>query len=45
MFLEHCSWLTKCALGITHGQRDHAEDLVHATFLSSSWPKIRALHP
>jgi DNA-directed RNA polymerase specialized sigma24 family protein len=33
VFLEQYSWLVDCALGITHGQREHAEDLVHDTFV------------
>jgi DNA-directed RNA polymerase specialized sigma24 family protein len=33
MFLEHYSWLRECALNITHGQREHSEDLVHDVFL------------
>ena len=33
IFLEHYSWLLECALNITHGQRERAEDLVHDTFL------------
>ena len=33
MFLEHYSWLLECALNITHGQREFAEDLVHDVFL------------
>jgi DNA-directed RNA polymerase specialized sigma24 family protein len=33
VFLEHYSWLLQCALGITHGQRELAEDLVHDAFV------------
>lgn len=33
LFLEHYSWLEQCALNITHGQREHAQDLVHDVFL------------
>jgi DNA-directed RNA polymerase specialized sigma24 family protein len=33
LFLEHYSWLRECALNITHGQRERAEDLVHDVFL------------
>ena len=33
MFLEHYSWLRECALNITHGERERAEDLVHDAFL------------
>src|ERR1700722_21024086 len=33
VFLEHYSWLVECALGLTHGQRDNAEDLVHDVFV------------
>jgi len=33
MFLECYSWLRECALNITHGQREHAEDLVHDVFV------------
>jgi DNA-directed RNA polymerase specialized sigma24 family protein len=31
--LEHYSWLRECALKMTHGEREHAEDLVHDAFL------------
>ena len=33
MFLESYSWLVECALNITHGQRERAEDLVHDVFV------------
>ena len=33
MFLECYSWLVECALNITHGQRERAEDLVHDVFV------------
>jgi len=33
VFLEHYFWLLQCALGITHGQRELAEDLVHDAFV------------
>lgn len=33
MFLECYAWLIECALNITHGQRERAEDLVHDVFV------------
>ena len=33
IFLECYSWLVECALNITHGQRERAEDLVHDVFV------------
>ena len=33
LFLEYYSWLVECALNITHGQRERAEDLVHDVFV------------
>jgi DNA-directed RNA polymerase specialized sigma24 family protein len=33
VFLEHYSWLAVCALAITHGHRESAEDLLHDAFV------------
>jgi DNA-directed RNA polymerase specialized sigma24 family protein len=33
VFLEHYAWLLECALNMTRGQRERAEDLVHDVFV------------